>query len=53
MIPSLDAYLINKLKYDQDIVRLPVDGMCSGNFRYYYAKNFLQSNQANAMQQVQ
>jgi predicted naringenin-chalcone synthase len=27
MIPSLDAYLINKLKLRQDIVRLPVTEM--------------------------
>jgi predicted naringenin-chalcone synthase len=45
MIPSLDAYLINKLKLRQDIVRLPVTEMdvlpVSG---IIYAKNFLQSN---------
>jgi predicted naringenin-chalcone synthase len=28
MIPSLDAYLINKLKLRQDIVRSNVDGIC-------------------------
>jgi hypothetical protein len=30
MIPSLDAYLINKLKYNQDIVRLPEMGCAAG-----------------------
>jgi predicted naringenin-chalcone synthase len=44
MIPSLDAYLINKLKLRQDIVRLPVTEMgCAGISGIIYAKNF-QSN---------
>jgi predicted naringenin-chalcone synthase len=34
MIPSLDAYLINKLKLRQDIVRLPVTEM--GCCRYFW-----------------
>jgi len=46
MIPSLDAYLINKLKLRQDIVRLPVTEMgCSAGISgIIYAKNFLKSN---------
>ncbi len=46
MIPSLDAYLINKLKLRQDIVRLPVTEMgCSaGVSGILYAKNFLKAN---------
>ena len=46
MIPSLDAYLINKLKLRQDIVRLPVTemGCAAGISCIIYAKNFLQSN---------
>jgi predicted naringenin-chalcone synthase len=33
MIPSLDAYLINKLKLRQDIVRLPVTEMgCAAGY---------------------
>jgi predicted naringenin-chalcone synthase len=46
MIPSLDAYLINKLKLRQDIVRLPVTemGCAAGISGIIYAKNFLQSN---------
>jgi predicted naringenin-chalcone synthase len=45
MIPSLDAYLINKL-LRQDIVRLPVTemGCAAGISGIIYAKNFLQSN---------
>jgi predicted naringenin-chalcone synthase len=45
MIPSLDAYLINKLKLRQDIV-LPVTemGCAAGISGIIYAKNFLQSN---------
>jgi len=46
MIPSLDAYLINKLKLRQDIIRLPVTemGCAAGISGIIYAKNFLQSN---------
>jgi alkylresorcinol/alkylpyrone synthase len=46
MIPSLDAYLINKLKLRQDIVRLPVTemGCNAGVSGMIYAKNFLQAN---------
>jgi len=46
MIPSLDAYLINRLKLRQDIVRLPVTemGCVAGVSGIIYAKNFLASN---------
>jgi predicted naringenin-chalcone synthase len=46
MIPSLDAYLINKLKLRQDIVRLPVTemGCVAGVSAIIYAKKFLQAN---------
>lgn len=46
MIPSLDAYLINKLRLRQDIVRLPVTemGCVAGVSGVIYAKNFLQAN---------
>ena len=46
MIPSLDAYLINKLKLRQDIVRLPVTemGCAAGISGIIYAKNFLKTN---------
>ena len=46
MIPSLDAYLINKLQLRQDIVRLPVTEMgCVGGVSgIIYAKNFLKAN---------
>ena len=46
MIPSLDAYLINKLNLRQDIVRLPVTEMgCVGGVSgIIYAKNFLKAN---------
>lgn len=46
MIPSLDAYLINKLKLKQDIIRLPVTemGCAAGISGIIYAKQFLQSN---------
>lgn len=46
MIPSLDAYLINRLKLKQDIVRLPVTEMgCVGGISgLIYAKNFLKAN---------
>lgn len=46
MIPSLDAYLINKLNMKQDIVRLPVTemGCAAGVSGILYAKNFLKAN---------
>lgn len=46
MIPSLDAYLINKMNLRQDIVRLPVTemGCAAGISGIVYAKNFLKSN---------
>ncbi len=46
MIPSLDAYLINRLKMRQDIVRLPVTemGCAAGVSGIIYAKNFLKAN---------
>jgi predicted naringenin-chalcone synthase len=46
MIPSLDAYLINKLNLRQDIVRLPVTemGCAAGVSGIIYAKNFLHAN---------
>ncbi len=46
MIPSLDAYLINKLKLRQDIIRLPVTemGCVAGVSGIIYAKNFLKAN---------
>ncbi len=46
MIPSLDAYLINKMKLRQDIVRLPVTemGCAAGVSGILYAKNFLKAN---------
>ena len=46
MIPSLDAYLINRLKMKQDIVRLPVTemGCVAGVSGIIYAKNFLKAN---------
>ncbi|KAA5532247.1 type III polyketide synthase [Taibaiella lutea] len=46
MIPSLDAYLINKLNLRQDIIRLPVTemGCAAGISALIYAKNFLKSN---------
>jgi len=46
MIPSLDAYLINRIQLRQDIVRLPVTemGCAAGVSGIIYAKNFLQSN---------
>ncbi|KIA83695.1 3-oxoacyl-ACP reductase [Kaistella solincola] len=46
MIPSLDAYLVNKLNLRQDIVRLPVTemGCAAGVSGIIYAKNFLQAN---------
>lgn len=46
MIPSLDAYLINRLKLRQNIVRLPVTemGCAAGISGMIYAKEFLQAN---------
>lgn len=46
MIPSLDAYLINKMKLRQDIVRLPVTemGCAAGISGIIYAKKFLKAN---------
>ena len=46
MIPSLDAYLINRLQLRQDIVRLPVTemGCAAGISGLIYAKQFLQAN---------
>ncbi|HWW38397.1 type III polyketide synthase [Pedobacter sp.] len=46
MIPSLDAYLINKLQMRQDVVRLPVTemGCAAGVSGMIYAKNFLKAN---------
>jgi alkylresorcinol/alkylpyrone synthase len=46
MIPSLDAYLVNKMKLKQDIVRLPVTemGCAAGISGIIYAKNFLKAN---------
>ncbi len=46
IIPSLDAYLINRLKLKQDIVRLPVTemGCAAGISGILYAKNFLKAN---------
>ncbi|QOD59762.1 type III polyketide synthase [Polaribacter haliotis] len=46
MIPSVDAYLINSLGMNQDIVRLPVTemGCAAGVSGIIYAKNFLKAN---------
>ena len=46
MIPSVDAYLINKLNMKQDIVRLPVTemGCVAGISGMIYANNFLKAN---------
>lgn len=46
MIPSVDAYLINRLEMKQDIVRLPVTkmGCAAGVSGIIYAKNFLKAN---------
>lgn len=46
MIPSLDAYLINSLNMNQDVVRLPVTemGCAAGVSGIIYAKNFLKAN---------
>ncbi|MFT4780070.1 MAG: alkylresorcinol/alkylpyrone synthase [Flavobacteriales bacterium] len=46
MIPSVDAYLINRLDMKQDIVRLPVTemGCVAGVSGMIYANNFLKAN---------
>lgn len=46
MIPSVDAYLINRMGMRQDVVRLPVTemGCAAGVSGIIYAKNFLKSN---------
>lgn len=46
MIPSVDAYLINRLRMRQDIVRLPVTemGCAAGVSALIYARNFLLAN---------
>jgi predicted naringenin-chalcone synthase len=46
MIPSLDAYLINRLQMNKDIVRLPVTemGCVAGVSGMIYAYNFLKAN---------
>jgi len=46
MIPSMDAYLINKVGLRQDVVRLPVMGMgcAAGVSGIIYANNFLKAN---------
>lgn len=46
MIPSLDAYLINRVQLRQDIIRLPVTemGCAAGVSGIIYAKNFLKAN---------
>ena len=48
MIPSLDAYLINRLKLRQDIVRFPVTemGCAAGISGIIYAKNFFRQIRA-------
>jgi len=45
MIPSVDAYLIDKMGLRQDVVRLPVTemGCAAGVSGIIYAKNFLQA----------
>ncbi len=46
MIPSVDAYLINRLEMKQDVVRLPVTemGCVAGVSGMIYAHNFLKAN---------
>ncbi len=46
MIPSLDAYLINRLKMRQDVLRLPVTemGCAAGVSALIYARQLLQAN---------
>jgi alkylresorcinol/alkylpyrone synthase len=45
MIPSVDAYLINKLRMRQDIIRLPVTemGCAAGTSALIYAHNLLKA----------
>ncbi|MEM1214166.1 MAG: type III polyketide synthase [Bacteroidota bacterium] len=46
MIPSVDAFLINRLEMRQDVVRLPVTemGCAAGVSGLIYAKQFLKAN---------
>jgi len=46
MIPSLDAYLINRMQLRQDIIRLPVTemGCAAGVSGIIYASNLLKAN---------
>lgn len=46
MIPSLDAYLINRLQLREDVVRLPVTemGCAAGISAMVYANEFLKAN---------
>lgn len=46
MIPSLDAYLVNRVGLSQDIIRLPVTemGCAAGISGLIYARRFLQSH---------
>lgn len=46
MIPSVDAYLINRLRMKQDIIRLPVTemGCAAGLSGLIYAQNLLRAN---------
>jgi len=46
MIPSIDAYLINRLGMKQNVVRLPVTemGCVAGVSAFIYANNFLKAN---------
>ncbi|MEM6802714.1 MAG: type III polyketide synthase [Bacteroidota bacterium] len=46
MIPSVDAFLINKLRMRQDVVRLPVTemGCAAGISGLIYANNFLKAH---------
>lgn len=46
MIPSIDAYLINRMGFSQDVVRLPVTemGCAAGVSGIIYANNFLRAN---------
>ncbi len=46
MIPSVDAYIVNRLKMRQDIVRLPVTemGCAGGTSALIYASHYLNAN---------
>lgn len=46
MIPSVDAYLVNRLRMKQDIIRLPVTemGCAGGTSALIYARAFAQQN---------